>query len=59
MTSPEKMNQENIFSKINQEYNVWEEITSESKYFNSVFTQDDTNDFSEFSQDPILNIDSN
>ena len=50
------MNLKNIFSKIDQGNNIKDEITSKSKYFNSIFTQDDTNDFSEFSQDPILNM---
>ena len=31
-------------------------VTSKRHYFNSIFTQDDTNDFSESSQDTILNI---
>ena len=56
MTSREKINLENILSKINQGNNIKEEVTSKSKYFNSIFTQDDTNNFSESSQDPILNI---
>ena len=51
-----KINLEKMFLKINQGNNIEEKVTSKSKYFNSIFTQDDKNDFTESSQDPILNV---
>ena len=54
MTSREKMNFENIYPKTNHENKIKEEIILKSKYFNAVFTQNDTNDFSESSEGPIL-----
>ena len=56
MTSQEKGNLEKTFSKINQGNNIKKGNNSKSKYFNSIFAQDDTDDLSESSQDPILNI---
>ena len=52
------MNLEKTFIKINQENNIKNGNTSnsKSKYFNSIFTQDDTNIISESSQDSISNI---
>ena len=56
MTSQEKMNVEKTFMKFNQGNNIKKGNNSKSKYFNSIFTQDNTDDFLEPSQDPILNI---
>ena len=56
MTSQEKANFEKIFIKIYQENNIKKGNNSKSDYFNSIFTQDDTDDPSESSQNPILNI---
>ena len=56
MTSQEKINLENTFIKINEENNIKKGNNSKREYFNSIFAQDDINDFSESSQDPILNI---
>ena len=56
MTSQEKMNLENAFIKINQENNIKKVITAKNKYFNSVFTEDDANYFSETSEGPIPNV---
>ena len=56
MTSQEKMNLENTFIKNNEENNNKKGNNSKREYFNSIFTQDDINDFTESSQDPILNI---
>ena len=56
MTSQEKMNLENTFTVNNEANNIKKGNNSKREYFNSIFTQDDINDFSESSQDPILNI---
>ena len=56
MTSQEKMNLENAFIKINQENNIKKGNTSKNKYFNSVFVEDDANDFSETSEGPIFDV---
>ena len=56
MTSQEKMNLENTFIKNNEENNNKKGNNSKREYFNSIFTQDEINDFSESSQDPMLNI---
>ena len=56
MTSQEKMNLEKTSIKIKEKNNIKKGNNSKSEYFNSTFTQDDTDDFSESSQDPILNI---
>ena len=45
-----------VFIQINEENNIKKGNNSKREYFNSIFTQDDMNDFSEFSQDLILNI---
>ena len=50
------MNLENAFVKINQENNIKTGNTSKKKYLNSVFTEDDANDFSETSEGPISNV---
>ena len=52
MTSQEKMNLENAFIKINKKYNIKKGNTSRNKYFNSVFAEDDANDFSKTSDGP-------
>ena len=54
MTPQVKMNLQKTFIKINQENNIKNGNNSKSKYFNSIFTQDDSNDFSESTQDSIL-----
>ena len=51
------MNLEKTCMKINQENNIKKGNNSKSKYFNSVFTQGDIDNFTKSSQDPILNID--
>ena len=56
MISQEKMNFDKTFIKINQGNNIKKGNKSKSKYCNSIFTQDDTDDLSESSQDPKLNI---
>ena len=56
MISQEKVNLEETFMNIKQENNIKKGNNSKSEYFNSIFTQDDTDDLSESSQDPILNI---
>ena len=56
MISQEKANLEKTFIKVNQENNIEKGNNSKSDYFNSIFTQDDTDDLSESLQDPILNI---
>ena len=56
MTSQGKRNLEKTSIKIREENNIKKGNNSKSEYFNSIFTQDDTDNFSESSQDPILNI---
>ena len=56
MTSQGKAIIEKTFIKVNQENNIKKGNNSKSDYFNSIFTQDDTDDLSESSKDTILNI---
>ena len=56
MTSQEKMNLEKTFIKINEENNIRKGNTLNIKYFNSVFAENDANDFSETSEGPISNV---
>ena len=56
MTSQEIMNLENAVIKINQENNIKKGNTSKNKHFNSVFAEDDANDFSETSEGPIFDV---
>ena len=58
MTSQEKMYLAKTFIKINQENDIKEGNTSKNKYFNSVFAEDDANDFTEASEGSISNINS-
>ena len=59
MTSQEKMNLENTLIKVNEENNIKKVNNSKREYFISIFPQGDINDFSESSQDTILNINPN
>ena len=44
MTSQKKLNLQKTFIKIKEENNIKKGNNSKSKYFNSIFTQDDTDD---------------
>ena len=50
------MNLENTFIKINQENNFKKGNASKNKYFNSIFAEDDANEFSETTEGPIFDV---
>ena len=56
MTSQEKMNLEKTFIKINQENNIKKVNNSKNKYFNSLFAEDEANEFRKTSEGPISNV---